>query len=75
MLQRGLLARSQISARQTLDTCQSLNVNYHVTQVVHSAPGHSQKRELSPGSAGCYYKNHKLKYVKSVLIVFYTTIE
>ena len=32
-------------------------------------PGHSQKRELSPGSAGCYYRNHKLKYVKSVSCV------
>ena len=68
MLQRGLLAGSQIS-RQTLETCQSLNVNYPVVQAVHSAPGHSQKRELSPGSAGCYCKNHKLKYVKSVSCV------
>ena len=32
-------------------------------------PGHSQKRDLSPGSAGCYYRNHKLKYVKSVSCV------
>ena len=32
-------------------------------------PRHSQKRELSPGSAGCYYRNHKLKYVKSVSCV------
>ena len=68
-LQRGLLAGSQISTRQTLDTCQSLNVNSHVVQAVHSAPGHSQKRELSPGSAGCYFRNHKLKYVKSVSCV------
>ena len=69
MLQRGLLAGSQISTRQTLDTCQSLNANFHVVQAVHSAPGHSQKRELSPGSAGCYYKNYTLKYVKSVSCV------
>ena len=45
MLQRGLLAWSQNFTGQTLDTCQSLNVNYHVVPVVHSAPGHSQKRE------------------------------
>ena len=64
-LQRGLLAGSQISTRQTSDTDQSLNVNSHVVQAVHSVPGHSQKRELSPGSAGCYYRNHKLRYVKS----------
>ena len=66
MLQKGLLVRSQTLTRKTLDT---LNVNYHVAPVVHSAPGHSQKRELSPGSAGCYCRNHKLKYVKSVSCV------
>ena len=66
MLQRGLLAGSQNLTRQTLDT---LNVNYHVVPVLHSAPGHSQKRELSPGSAGCYCRNHKLKSVKSVSCV------
>ena len=66
MLQKGLLAGSQNLARQTLDT---LNVNYHVAPVVHSVPGHSQKRELSPGSAGCYSRNYKLKYVKSVSCV------
>ena len=69
MLQRGLLARSHNSTRQTLNTSQSLNVNYHVVPVVHSAPGHSQKRELSPRSAGCYYRCHKLKYMKSVSCV------
>ena len=31
-------------------------------------PGHSQKRELSPGSAG-YVKENRLKYVKSVSCV------
>ena len=64
MLQRGLLAGSQNSTRQTLNTSQSLNVNYHVAPVVHSP-----KRELSPGSAGCYCRDHKLKYVKSVSCV------
>ena len=43
-----------------------LTVNFHVVPSVHSAPGHSQKRELSPGSAGCYVKENRLKYVKSI---------
>ena len=43
--------------------------NYHVVPAVHSTPGHSQKRELSPRSAGCYYRNYKLKYVKGVSCV------
>ena len=30
-------------------------------------PGHSQKRELSPGSAGCYCKNYKLNSEKCFL--------
>ena len=54
---------------QTINTCASLNVNSPVVKVVNSAPGHSQKRDLSPGSAGCYCKEHKLKYVKSVSCV------
>ena len=46
------------------------SVKCGVVKVVHSAPGHSQKRELSPGSAACYIlENHKLKYVKSVSCV------
>ena len=37
---------------------------------VPSAPGHSQKRELSPGWAECQSKVcHKLKYVKPVSCV------
>ena len=50
-LQRGLLARNQIPTRQTIDTC----VNFHVVKVAHIAPGHSQKKEISPGAAVCYY--------------------
>ena len=57
------------SPRQTIDTCTNLNVNFHVVKVAHSVPRHSQKRDLSPGSAGCYCKEHKLKYVKSVSCV------
>ena len=46
-----------------------LNVKPHVVTSVHTAPGHSQKRELSPGSADCYCKDYKLKSVKSVSCV------
>ena len=65
-LQARLLAGS---SPQTIDICSNLNVNPHVVITVHTAPGHSQKRELSPGSAGCYCKDYKLKSVKSVSCV------
>ena len=64
-LQARLLAGSSLPS-QTID---NLNVKFHVVSNVHSAPGHSQKRELSPGSAGCYCKSYKLKSVKSVSCV------
>ena len=45
-------------------------VSSNVVKVVHIAPGHSQKKEISPGSADCYYhKKYKLKYVKGVSCV------
>ena len=65
-LQAWLLAGSS-TPRQTIDT--DLNVHFHVEKVAHSASRHSQKRDLSPGSAVCYYKECKLKYVKSVYCV------
>ena len=65
-LQPRLLAGS---IPQTINTGLNLNVKLPVASHVHSAPGHSQKRELSPGSAGCHYKNCKLKSVKSVSCV------
>ena len=65
-LQPRLLAGS---IPQTINTVLNLNVKLPVASHVHSAPGHSQKRELSPGSAGCHYKNCKLKSVKSVSCV------
>ena len=66
-LQEGLLAGSQNSTQeQTMNT----HVNFHVVKVVHAAPGHSQKREISPGLAGCYsQRKYKLKYVKGVSCV------
>ena len=65
-LQTRLLAGS---IPQTIDTCIKLNVKLPVVSHVHTAPGHSQKKELSPGSAGCYCKSYKLKSVKSVSCV------
>ena len=38
----------------------SLNVNCHVAKPVHTAPGLSQKKEISPGLAGCYMKELKI---------------
>ena len=66
-LQKQLLARSPVSKyRQTMNTF----VNSNVVKVLHTARGHSQKKEISPGSAGCYYhKKCKLKYVKGVSCV------
>ena len=47
-------------------TINSLNVNCHVANLV---PGHSQKKELSPVSAGCYLIQERLKYVKGASCV------
>ena len=65
-LQEGLLAGSK-----TLSQDLTLNsINCCVVKVVHSAPGHSQKKEISPGAAACQVsENHKLKYVKGVSCV------
>ena len=52
-----------------MNTSFKQTVNLNVVNVVPSAPGHSQKRELSPRSASCYYKNHRLKYVTSASCV------
>ena len=41
----------------------------NVVPSVHTAPGHSQKNEISPGAAGCTYKKDILKPVKSVSCV------
>ena len=67
-LQARLLTGSPLPT-ETLDICSSLNVKPLVVSSVHTVPGHSQKRELSPGSAGCHYKKYTLKYVKSVSCV------
>ena len=67
-LQARLLAGSTLPT-ETIDTCLPLNVKPHVVPHVHTAPGHSQKKELSPGSADCHFRDYKLKYVKIVSCV------
>ena len=66
--QGQLLAGSTLT-EQTMNTILHQNVNFHFVKVVPSAPGHSQKKELSPGVSECYMRNHKLKSVKSVSCV------
>ena len=71
LLQERLLTGST-SIPKTINT---LNVNCHVANLVHTAPGHSQRKELlcssreSPRSAGCYVVQEKLKYVKGASCV------
>ena len=47
----------------------TLNAKLNVVPSVLTAPGHSQKNEISPGAAGCTYKRDILKPVKSVSCV------
>ena len=54
---------------QTINNLLHQNINSPVVKVVHSAPGLSQKKEVSPGMSDCYMKKYKLKYVKSVSCV------
>ena len=64
-LQTRLLARSNFFT-QTKDT---LNVQLPVVPLVTTAPGQSQKKDLSPGPVNCQYKECKLKSVKSASCV------
>ena len=65
-LYQGLLAWTQgLLQEKTLNF-----VNCHVAKSVPSTPGHSQKKELSPGHSECQIsRNYKLKYVNSVSCV------
>ena len=65
-LQEGLLARTRgLPQEKTLNFA-----NSHVVKSVPSAPGHSQKKELSAGAADCQIsRNYKLKSVNSVSCV------
>ena len=65
-LQGRLLAGS---LPQTLVIPVFSNVKSHVVPNAHTVPGHSQKKELSPGPVDCIYRNYILKSVKSVSCV------
>ena len=47
----------------------TLNVKLAVVNSVHTAPGHSQKKEISPGAAVCFPDLSSLKSVKGVSCV------
>ena len=64
LVQARLLAGS---SSQTIDN--SLNVKPLVVTNVHTAPGLSQRKEISPGAAVCYQKDCTLKSVKSASCV------
>ena len=66
LLQERLLTGSSSVQEQTINFP---NVNCHVANLAHTAPGHSQKKELSPGVADCYPIQDKLKYVKGASYV------
>ena len=64
-----LLKPLLLTGSPTGKTMNTLNVKLNVVHSVHTAPRHSQKNEISPGAAGCYYKKSILKSVKSVSCV------
>ena len=64
----SLLKPLLLTGSPTAKTMNTLNVKLNVHSV-HTAPGHSQKNEISPGAAGCTYKKDILKPVKSVSCV------
>ena len=66
LLQERLLTGSSSVQEQIINFS---NVNCHVANLAHTAPGHSQKKELSPGVADCYPIQEKLKYVKGASCV------
>ena len=49
------------STPQTIDSCTFLNVKPLVVPNVHAAPGHSQKKEISPGAAVCFFNKLCIK--------------
>ena len=52
--------------QETRDTC---TAKLNVVNSVPTAPGHSQKKEISPGAAVCHPYTDKLKYVNSAFCV------
>ena len=55
---------------KTIDTCFLGNVHLNVVTPVPTAPGHSQRKDLSPRPVDCYVQRvHSLKYVKGASCV------
>ena len=51
------------------ETMNTLNAKLSVVNSAHTAPGHSQKKEISPGAAVCFPDLSSLKSVKGVSCV------
>ena len=70
VIQTGLLAWSKLpkSGKTMNSYFQKILVNSFVVNPVLTAPGPSQKKDVSSGMSGCY-QGSKLKYVKDVLCV------
>ena len=58
-----------LAGSPTLETKDTCTVKLDVVNSVPTAPGHSQKKEISPGAAVCHPYSHKLKYVNSASCV------
>ena len=63
---QGRLLAGSNTQEQTLNF---LNVSLNVVNLATSAPGHSQKRGVSPGTADCQYIKQELKFVNSASCV------
>ena len=61
--------RDFLNVKAHQQTRDLLNVKVHVAHSVTTAPGQSQKKDLSLGPAVCTTKDYKLKSVKSALCV------
>ena len=63
---QGRLLAGSNTQEQTLNF---LNVNLNVVNLATSAPGHSQKKGVSPWTSDCQYIKQELKYVDSFTCV------
>ena len=65
---QGRLLAGSTATEQTLNFS-NLNVIFHVVTSVLSAPGHLQKKGVSPGVSDCHMRRGLLNYVKGVSCV------
>ena len=64
-----LQLRPLLLTRSPQETLNTLNAKFPVVNSAHTAPGHSQKKEISPGAAVCFPDLSSLKSVKGVSCV------